>query len=236
MDAMQFRWLGRFVLALALCLGGAARGDDGDALARQRFAEGRRLYAAGRFTDALIAFEAGRAASPRPEFDYNIGFCLEKLQRGAEAADAYERFVRARPDDAEVPLLRHKIARLRPPAPAFAPVPAPAPAVAAVPPDAAPPARRFAATPRGLASLTLLGTSAALLVSGAATGGVALSDRGSYDNGCSSRACDPALYDNAHRLAIATDVIVALGATAAATSLMLYLTRPRHPERVVSVR
>jgi tetratricopeptide (TPR) repeat protein len=217
------------LLALAILLvATSARADDDAGLARQRYTEGRRLYAAGRFTEALSAFEAARAALPRPELDYNIALCLERLQRDGDAADAYARFLAARPDDAEAGILRDKIARLRALA---APPPPAATTLAVAPPSAATPARGFVGTPRGIATVTLLGSTAALLVAAAATGGVALSDRDAYDAGCARRACDPSLYDGAHRLAIATDVLIGVGVAAAATGLVLFLTRPRPSPR-----
>jgi tetratricopeptide (TPR) repeat protein len=82
-------------------------------LARRRFATGQLLYEQGRYDEALAEMKAARAALDKPQFDYNIGLCLEKLGHASEAADAFERFVRALPNDPEAPRIWQRIAELR---------------------------------------------------------------------------------------------------------------------------
>lgn len=93
-------------------MGGRAEARDRE-LARQRYVTGTILYQRGHYADALIELERGKQADPKPEFDYNIGLCLERLGRAAEAADAYERFLEARPQDREAQALRASVAQLR---------------------------------------------------------------------------------------------------------------------------
>jgi hypothetical protein len=149
------------IIGLA-AMGGRAEAGDRE-LARQRYQTGTMLFQRGRYADALVELERGKQADPKPEFDYNIGLCLEKLGRAAEAADAYQRFLAARPQDREAQAVRAEVARLRqlevqsspslpaptppPPAPSSAapssaapsplpspPAPSPAPSAAIVPP------------------------------------------------------------------------------------------------------
>src|SRR3569833_1193616 len=130
-----------FVAAMVLCVGGG-RAEAGDReLARQRYLTGTMLFQRGRYADALVELERGNQADPRPVFYYNIGWGLEMLGRAAEAADACERFLAARPHDSEAEALRADIARLRqsaaPPIAATAPSPPspPSPSPSPAPPS-----------------------------------------------------------------------------------------------------
>ncbi|HXU74734.1 MAG TPA: tetratricopeptide repeat protein [Polyangia bacterium] len=248
----------RFAIVTALVLtvgGGGAEAGDRE-LARQRYQTGTMLYQRGRYADALVELQRGNQAEPKPEFDYNIGLCLEKLGRTAEAADAYERFLAARPHDREAAVLRADIERLRrsvaaaPAAAASAvaaPVPSalPAPSVVAPPPSVIPPSEpaaprqpygapssvadafahdvrppSFAHTTRGQATIALATIGGAALLTAAITGGVALSERDSYRAACAAGRCDDASYDGGRRVAVTTDVLLAVGAAAAVTATL----------------
>jgi hypothetical protein len=67
--------------------------------ARALFREANRLFKANDFVSALEMFRASYAKHPSPKIFLNIGTTLRHLGREAEAADAYERFLReAAPD------------------------------------------------------------------------------------------------------------------------------------------
>jgi tetratricopeptide (TPR) repeat protein len=103
-----------YVCAVML-LGGAgmaSAGPDETDLARRRYETGKWLYQHGRLAEALVEFKAARQVSTRPELDYNIGLCEDQLGRRAEAAEAYRRFVEARPDDPGAVEVRGRIAVL----------------------------------------------------------------------------------------------------------------------------
>jgi hypothetical protein len=236
------RWL---VVVIAL-VGGAAAADEGDReIARKRYEMGIMLYGRGRYAEALVELEAAKQAFDRPEFDYNIGLCLAKLDHPSEAADALERFVRARPNDPEAPGIRARIAELRqeqpkpppppsPPSPLEHPplpaVPPPAPPQAHAPPPepvAPPPPRPFWKTDRGVATLVLGGVAVGSVIAAAALGGVALSRRSAYDDGCTLGHCDRTLYDEAHQLAIGCDVLLGVSVGAAAIATIVLFTRPK---------
>ena len=244
---------------MVLCVGGG-RAEAGDReLARQRYLTGTMLFQRSRYADALVELERGNQADPRPEFDYNIGLCLEKLGRAAEAADAFERFLAARPHDSEAEALRADIVRLRqsaaPPIAATAPSPpSPSPPSPSPPsphadtgatqPYGAPtslaqafapiPQRPFVRTTRGKATIALAVAGGALLVTSAITGGVALADRGAYRAGCAAGQCDDASYDGGRRVAVATDVLLGIGAAAAVTAVIVGVARS-HSRRSFAV-
>jgi hypothetical protein len=86
-----------FVLVVAAAPAGArtTRAEDARARAHVHWKSGSERYAAGQWSAALDEFEAGYAAQPSPAFLVNIGQCLRKLDRLAEAALAFRRFLDA---------------------------------------------------------------------------------------------------------------------------------------------
>jgi tetratricopeptide (TPR) repeat protein len=131
----------RVVIAALLCssLAQAQLHSSDREIARKRYEMGVLLYQRGSYSESLKELQAAKAALDRPEFDYNIGLCLAKLDRPQEAAEALERFVNARPNDPEAPAIRRRIAELRtelppPPAPQEAPPPPPPEPKEALPP------------------------------------------------------------------------------------------------------
>jgi tetratricopeptide (TPR) repeat protein len=224
------------IVALALPAAAAPASPEVE-IARKRFETGTVLYRLGRYQEALVEMQAAQKLVSRPELDFNIGHCLAKLGRAAEAADALERFVTARPDDPEAPALWREIAALRGQSLHRAPVAEPA--VALLPPPTAaplPPPRplesqgdrpSWTRTARGRASLALAGVGAALLVGAAVTGGLAVADRSIYDSGCDRGSCDPDRFATAHTLALTTDVLIGAGAASALTAVIVGVTGAR---------
>jgi tetratricopeptide (TPR) repeat protein len=66
------------------------------------FQQGSSLYADGRWSEALVEFEAGYEAYPLRGFLVNIGQCYRKLDRLEEAADVWRRFLATHPSDAKL--------------------------------------------------------------------------------------------------------------------------------------
>jgi tetratricopeptide (TPR) repeat protein len=216
-------------------------------LARTRFKAGQALFQRGRVAEALAEFEDGKKSFALPEFDYNIGLCLAKLDRPDEAGDALQRYIDAKPDDPEAAGIWRMIAELRAEAsrrhqsklraeeelrqreaqtPVVAPVPPP------VPPrdDGAAERRRALQTKLGIASAVVGGS---MIVLSVLTGVDALSEKSNYDSSCTSfKGCNDSRYQEAHRLANATDAMIVLGAALVVTSIALFASRPKLARRV----
>jgi tetratricopeptide (TPR) repeat protein len=87
----------------------AAADEANVEIAKQRFALGDLLYRSERYREAVVEFEAAHKLAPgRPDFDYNIGRCYDKLRDWDRAISAYTRYVESTPTplDAEQ-ILQH---------------------------------------------------------------------------------------------------------------------------------
>lgn len=136
--------------------------EDPDTMAaRRHFQEGIERYNKLEFAAALKEFQAARLIKGLPAFDYNIGRCLDRMERYEEAVVAYERYVTLAPQAADAAEIRERIRTLKErhaaiegervapgPAPPSAPAaPAERPVVAPPPPTLAPPAAAPIAPP-----------------------------------------------------------------------------------------
>ncbi|MCA9537273.1 MAG: PEGA domain-containing protein [Myxococcales bacterium] len=100
-------------LALFVALAGlpvAAHASDAREQARASFMKGREAYAAGRFADALAAFEEANALQPHPLMLFNIAQVYEAMEDLASAVATYERYLASKPADADA--VRTKIGEL----------------------------------------------------------------------------------------------------------------------------
>ena len=60
------------------------------------------LQKAGRFQEAILAYQQGMAGDPtHPDALYNLGLCLQRVGRAADAAVAYQRALAVKPDYAD---------------------------------------------------------------------------------------------------------------------------------------
>ncbi len=170
-------------------------------LARRRYETGKWLYEHHRYAEALTEFRAAQVLTHRPQLDYNIGLCEEQLGHHNEAAEAYRRFVVARPEEAESLDVRGRIARLD------------AVVLASLPPR--PPPRLH----RGL-SIGLGASGLVLGATGIALGSVVL-----------ARRHDAASYDQNRAMAISTDLLLPAGGALALAGLIVYLVDRRAQRR-----
>ena len=105
---------GLALVAALLCGSVAARADELTLeIAHERFREGLAFYERGDYEAAIRSFESARQAQPLPALDFNIGRCLEKLDRYAEAIAAYERYIRDATDPAERAAAERRVEILR---------------------------------------------------------------------------------------------------------------------------
>ncbi len=61
--------------------------------AKQAFENGKSAFDRGEFETALSEFQRADALAPAPKLSYNVGNCLERLGRYADAALNFERFL-----------------------------------------------------------------------------------------------------------------------------------------------
>src|SRR5439155_24878187 len=87
---------------------------DGSAEREDPFASQHRKakesFRRGDYTTAIQELETAYRIEPRPELLYDMGECLEKLGRRAEAASMYERYVR---EDKSISLIDRMSVELR---------------------------------------------------------------------------------------------------------------------------
>lgn len=178
------------VAMVALVVAGPVRPAGGDpaagARARELYQAGQERFQAGRYAEAIDAFERGYTLDPRPEFLLNLAQSYRALGRRAEAISYFERFIAAAPDHELRPAAERTLTDLRREeeserrsAPATPPPPTPPPAGRAPAPPRRlslvsterEPARRAETAPRGSSRVWLWAAVGAALLAG---GGVAL--------------------------------------------------------------
>ena len=95
-----------------------ARGDDrpadaaAEAVAREHVRKGAAAFQAGRYDEALVEFEAGYTAVPRPAFVLNMGHAARKAGYAARARECYERYLELEPGSPQRAEVEKAIAEL----------------------------------------------------------------------------------------------------------------------------
>lgn len=97
-----FRCLLRaLLLAIPLAVGAAeptaAPAPDADAAARDAYRRGAERYKAGKYREAISAFETADRLKPSPALQFNIGQAWEKLGDAESALAAFARYLRRDP-------------------------------------------------------------------------------------------------------------------------------------------
>jgi tetratricopeptide (TPR) repeat protein len=209
-----------------------------DAEAREHFQLGRTFYEGGRFQQAAEQFEMAYRLSARPQLLYNVYVARRDaggLSMAIEALRAYLGQVPDAPDrvnlEARLASLEAQVARQNEQEAAR---------VESERKVAEAEAKAKTRTERthSVLPIVLMGTGGALLLGSAVTGGLALSNASDLDKKCSGNACQPSQrskVDSTRTLAITTDVLWGVGAAAAATGLILWLTGALDTEREVPV-
>ncbi len=92
----------RFVLLLSLVLAvrPALADDPATRAARRHFDRGEKLFALGKFDDALDEYQKAFDAKPIPDFLFNIGQCYRNLGDYDSAIFSYRKYLTAAPDAA----------------------------------------------------------------------------------------------------------------------------------------
>jgi hypothetical protein len=98
---VRTKLLAILLLAAAPALAAPKADPQAEREAKTLFAEGNRLLAAGDAQGALGMYRSAYERFPNPKLLLNIGTALRQLGRNAEAADAYERYLRESGFDAK---------------------------------------------------------------------------------------------------------------------------------------
>ena len=85
-------------LALAAAPRGAHAEDKATRAAKRHFKKGEKLFALGRFDEALLAYEAAFEAKPLPGFLFNIGQCHRNLGDYDAAIFSFRKYLKLSPD------------------------------------------------------------------------------------------------------------------------------------------
>jgi tetratricopeptide (TPR) repeat protein len=217
-------------------------GDMSEEEAKARFKVGRSLYDAGRFAEAGAEWMKAYELSQRAELLYNVYVAYRDASDQPRAIDALDRYLKGSPQlDAETRL--NLEARLRSMQEAaarggVAPAPdvlteepaqsaAPAEQAAPVTPTATRSSTDAAPAERSIVPYVLLGAGGALVVGGAITGLIVLSEVSDLEDACPGDRCPDGASlddrDSAKTLAIVTDVLLGVGVATAAVGAVLLL-------------
>jgi len=82
-------------------------------IARRHYARAVQLYDDGRYAEAIEEFERARTYAPRPELDYNVARCFDRLEQAPQAIAAYQRYLDAAGASPAQAAVRERIAVLR---------------------------------------------------------------------------------------------------------------------------
>ncbi|HEU5293661.1 MAG TPA: tetratricopeptide repeat protein [Burkholderiaceae bacterium] len=93
-------------------MGGREATITGVAESQRLMSDGAALYKAGRYADALQAFDRAYALNPLPELRYNQAACLEKMGAREIAATRYADYLREAPHAADADKVRGHITQL----------------------------------------------------------------------------------------------------------------------------
>jgi tetratricopeptide (TPR) repeat protein len=196
----------------------------------------RRLFAVGRYAEALDIYSRLYAETGHPTYMRNIGRCFQSLGEPDKAIGSFREYLRQVPElppeqraqvegyIREMQELKHQRASQTPPpatAPVVTPAPAPSAAVATTPEPATPlGARRTGA-------LVAAGGTVVGLAIGTVFGLRAIARRSDSDPHCPRDVCDARGYQldrEAHTAALISDVAVAAGLLSAGLATYLFLT------------
>lgn len=196
--------------------------------AHQRFQLGRSFYEAGRFGEAAEEFAEAYRLSERPQLLYNLYVANRDAGNWPAAADALRLYLQEVPEAPDRITLRARLQSMDEQV-ALQRERARADAQRERERQEREQSARSAKPQRSPLPWIMMGTGAALLVSSAVTGALALREADRLDGVCESDGtmCPSSERDAIERLkalSITTDVLWSVGAVAAVTGLVLRLT------------
>lgn len=200
-------------------------GDDANpssarARARAEYDAGAAHFDAGDYEPALERFRAAYEIERLPELIFNIASCLDRLERRREAVDHYEAYLEAGAANAtyvrsRLRLLQAELARTEDDGTT------PEPTAEVQDPEVIDEGRGVP-----LGGVVTLALGGAALATGGVLGMVASSRRSDLDERCVDSRCPPdaqADADGVRRMALSTDVVLAVGGAAALGGLLWVL-------------
>jgi tetratricopeptide (TPR) repeat protein len=213
------------LLAAVMALSSAAlaqtSSNDQEA-AKAHFLAGSAYYDQADYTGAVREFNEAYRLSQRPDLLYNIALAYERLERWDDAIGALRHYLRDKPDAPDRETIAGRIETLEKRRDAVQPSPVAVPLVTTAP------------RPRHVASFVVGGIGLGALAASIGTGATALSFKSDLDAACRNQRCPPSAQDKIDtggRLAIATDVLIAVGAVAVVVGIVLYVAEGRTHRR-----
>jgi tetratricopeptide (TPR) repeat protein len=94
-------------------MGGRDATITGVAESRKEFEKGAEAYKAGRYQEALDAFDKAYELNPMADFKYNQAACLEKLGRPYAAADRFQAYLKEKPNAKDSVAVTNHLNKLR---------------------------------------------------------------------------------------------------------------------------
>ncbi|MFT3924719.1 MAG: hypothetical protein QM778_19420 [Myxococcales bacterium] len=209
-----------------------------DLEARQHFTIGKTLYDAGRFQQAAEEFDAAYQLSKRPQLLYNVYVANREAGNLEPAISALSGYLDQVPDAPDRINLKARLESMQAQAARQAEQEERAR-------KATEEAERAKATPRtqkvtekSAAPWYMMGTGGALLAASLGTGIPALLKSKDLEKDCTGTKCPESQgdrIDSTKRLAIATDVLIGVGAATVVTGLVLWWTGALDEEREVPI-
>lgn len=204
--------------------------------AKAHFLAGSSYYDAANYSDAVKEFNEAYRLSKRPDLLYNIALGYERLSDFDNAISTLKRYLVEKVNAPDRNMIESRIKNLEklrdirnnPPLAPGTPVPEPQPQPQIAEPQPQP--QPAPATKRGLGTLGYAGIGtgslgAVLLLSSLGTGIVAKQKSDQLVEACPTRVnCDPSLrsvQNQGKRLALATDVMIGVGAVALVAGVAL---------------
>ena len=228
---------------------------EDDERAKAHFLAGESYYDQASYTDALREFNEAYRISKRPALLYNIARCFEALEQYDDAVHMLERYLQEDPQTTDRESVETRIKNLKQREAAqkkATPPPAPAPAAPVKPATTATTATTAAATRTSAAAPAphrkrlytwiVGGVGVAALAAALGTGVASQLSYNDLSSKCSGNVCNPATVPNAQskidsgkKLALATDILVPVGAAAVATGVVLFFVEGRHKREHASL-
>jgi tetratricopeptide (TPR) repeat protein len=217
--------------------------SSADKEARKLFFQGDRLYEEGKYEEAVAAFEKAYELSHRPELLFNLANAYERLGQYEEALRSLRDFEPSAPEAdrakiaERIKTLEARAEEQRKRESERSGTAAPTTAAATAPSAPAEPESKAP-----ILAYTLMGGGVVALGVGTVFGVMALGTKSDAENQCARNGVCPASaqksIDDAKSQALIADIAFAVGAVAAGTGLVLYLTRDTSPtkEHAASLR